>query len=309
MGNTVLINQLGTNKYKSNTKPTSPKNLCTYLNGNSLTMSWGPSTDQETPTLGLGYNLYVKQNGVIILSPMSDLLTGFRRVAQRGNVDQNTSWTITLPSSGGQIEWGVQAIDTQFIGSPFLTSLTNFTNPTSIPDLTLCGTYPSNVTYLAPNITTCSSSVLIASSASVTVNANGANGTIRLLPGFVAQSGSKFNARVISGGGTTPCSTFPSGRVATDNPVESIDKAEVSEINVYPNPTTGVLNIEALFGRLKRAVTLQVISITGSVILSRQYDNVAEIRDQIDLGSFSQGIYLISIQDESGFITRRILKL
>ncbi len=143
-----FLNNLGTNKYKTNSRPQPPSNLCAYINGQSLTMSWSRATDAETPSLGLSYNIYVKQNGNFIQSPLADIATGFRKIVKQGNVDQNTSWTITLPSTGGIIEWGVQAIDTQFIGSPFATSSAI---PVAMPPLTqtICSGQKSNFTFPA----------------------------------------------------------------------------------------------------------------------------------------------------------------
>jgi PKD repeat protein len=302
----VYINNLGSNKYKPNTRPQSPSNLCSYLNGNSLTMSWSRAFDSETPSPGLGYNVYVKQNGAFIMSPMADLATGYRKVAQRGNVDHNTSWTITLPSGSGQIEWGVQAIDTQYIGSPFANSSATFIIDPTLPDITLCGTYGGNVNYFAPNIVSCSpGSTLILGGASVNLTASK---TVRMLPGFVVQPGATLNAKI--SGATSPCVSLPSGRVDTDVTLElKKDEEEVSEIMLYPNPTTGILNIEALFGESRRIVTVQVSNLTGSVLFTKQYNNVGEIKDQIDLSSFSQGVYIVNIQDDTGVTIRKILKL
>ncbi len=148
-GNGMMRNNLRTNKLTPNTPPTSPLNLCTYRSGNTLTMSWSAASDGQTPAPGLTYNIYVKQNGKFIQTPLSNLATGYRKVVDRGNVDHNLSWSITLPGSG-PVEWGVQAIDNQYIGSPFAT--TTFSFVPSITTQTFCSGSTTNVTVNSPGV-------------------------------------------------------------------------------------------------------------------------------------------------------------
>lgn len=114
----VFSNQLDSSF--SNTKPLSPTGLSTIVNNNQVEFIWNKSTDIETPQLGLSYNLYVGStpNGVEIMSPMADILTGYRKKAALGNTQSNNSWYLkNLPP--GQYWWGVQAIDQAFAGSIF----------------------------------------------------------------------------------------------------------------------------------------------------------------------------------------------
>ena len=119
----------------ANTAPTAPTNLSTTANGSSVTFSWNKSTDTETPQNGLTYNLYIgsTNGGVEKMTPMANISTGFRRVAQMGNTGQRNSITINGITEGTYF-WGVQAIDAGFKGSSFATmesplpvELTSFT--------------------------------------------------------------------------------------------------------------------------------------------------------------------------------------
>ncbi len=103
-----------------NTPPSAPSNLNATGNGNDVTFSWDKSTDAETPQNGLTYNLVIgtSPGACDILSPMSDINTGKRRIISMGNTGHNNSWTIKdLPD--GQYYWSVQAIDNSFSGSNF----------------------------------------------------------------------------------------------------------------------------------------------------------------------------------------------
>ncbi|RIK75033.1 hypothetical protein DCC62_14105 [candidate division KSB1 bacterium] len=103
-----------------NTVPAAPTNLSQSVSGNSVTFTWAASTDTQTPSAGLTYNLMVgtTSNGIDINSPMADVSNGYRRVVRLGGVNLNTSWTLyDLPV--GTYFWRVQAVDAAFAGSPF----------------------------------------------------------------------------------------------------------------------------------------------------------------------------------------------
>ncbi len=106
-------------KYKNNV-PSTPSNLNSLVNSDlSITLTWDKSNDSETLQNGLSYNLMIGTSADIpdILSPMSDLSTGFRRVVRLGNAQTN-SYTINgLPD--GKYFWSVQAIDATYKGSLF----------------------------------------------------------------------------------------------------------------------------------------------------------------------------------------------
>jgi len=103
-----------------NTVPSAPANLSQSIIGNSVTFSWDASTDTQTPSAGLTYNLMVgtTSNGVNINSPMADVSTGYRRVAQLGGTNHNESWTLNNLADGCYF-WRVQAVDHAFAGSAF----------------------------------------------------------------------------------------------------------------------------------------------------------------------------------------------
>ena len=124
------------NNLTPNSAPTAPSGLSASTTGSDVTFSWNKSSDAETPQNGLSYNLYVgtsSHNGQV-KSPMSDISSGFRRVVQIGNANQNNSWTFkNLP--GGTYYWSVQAIDNSYEGSTFASEKT-FTNIVIIEEVT-----------------------------------------------------------------------------------------------------------------------------------------------------------------------------
>ncbi|AFY82417.1 SBBP repeat-containing protein [Oscillatoria acuminata] len=109
------------NSVIANNSPTSPDGLNALVHENSVTLSWEPGTDSETPQNGLTYNLRVgtTPGASDIVSPMSNS-DGTRQLAQMGNVHQNTNWTINNLKPGTYY-WSVQAVDSAFAGSEFAT--------------------------------------------------------------------------------------------------------------------------------------------------------------------------------------------
>jgi subtilase family serine protease len=104
--------------------------------GSRVQLKWSESTDAQTPAAGLTYNLRVgtTPGGEEVLASMADAASGFRRVAQMGNVQHRRWWTLQLPP--GQYTWSVQAVDGAFIGSPFSASGA-FTVTGAMPDLSI----------------------------------------------------------------------------------------------------------------------------------------------------------------------------
>src|SRR5690606_19792144 len=101
-----------------NNPPTAPGGLMSAVSGNTVELSWSPSTDDHTPSAGLTYNVRIGAfPGVNVMSPMATP-DGRRLVTARGNVDHNLSWSVTNLTPG-TFTWQVQAIDGAGVGSAF----------------------------------------------------------------------------------------------------------------------------------------------------------------------------------------------
>jgi Concanavalin A-like lectin/glucanases superfamily/FG-GAP-like repeat len=104
----------------ANTAPTAPTSLSAVVTDNGVLLEWNAATDAQTPSSGLSYNIRVgtTSGGWDIVSPDSDSVSGYRRVARLGNAQERLFAMVTnLPL--GRIFWSVQAVDTSFAGSPF----------------------------------------------------------------------------------------------------------------------------------------------------------------------------------------------
>lgn len=89
---------------------------------------------------------------------------------------------------------------------------------------------------------------------------------------------------------------FLSGKACPSNGLSSI--SDESEIAVYPNPTSGVLNIEK-----SGLWTFEIIDQRGVVQL------LGNQSTEISMDQFTEGIYLLKIVSDDAFVIKRIVKL
>ncbi len=120
--NNAHVNFYENNNLDSNELPSKPIGLVSQIVGDSIRFSWNKSTDIETPSQGLSYNLRIGStiNGIDILAPQSDS-SGFRKIVKLGAI-RDTTITIKAPlavSACSKLYWSVQAIDNGFSGSEF----------------------------------------------------------------------------------------------------------------------------------------------------------------------------------------------
>ncbi len=103
----------------ANTVPTVPENLIIDIIENNVILSWEAASDNETPSAGLSYNAYIRnESGDVIWNSVSLVSDGFRLIPTLGNAQQNTEWLINNLLEGNYF-CSVQSIDHTFAGSAF----------------------------------------------------------------------------------------------------------------------------------------------------------------------------------------------
>jgi hypothetical protein len=78
-----------------------------------------------------------------------------------------------------------------------------------------------------------------------------------------------------------------------------INDYRLSELSVFPNPTSGVVTIEwdgNLIGRLT------VSDLKGSILIEEFSNN------SVDLSALENGVYLISVETDKGVLTTKVVK-
>jgi Secretion system C-terminal sorting domain/Putative metal-binding motif len=77
---------------------------------------------------------------------------------------------------------------------------------------------------------------------------------------------------------------------------------EKSEINIFPNPTNGFIEIRNYDSNVSH---IQIRDFAGKLILQKDFRD----HQKIDLNDFSNGIYIISIKTETTFFVEKIVKI
>jgi hypothetical protein len=94
--------------------------------------------------------------------------------------------------------------------------------------------------------------------------------------------------------------------IAVCSPLSVIPEAAVNglKINVYPNPTSNLLNIEIPDNA--KTPTAQLSDLAGKVLLTRQFQ--ANKQKQLHLENLPVGIYFLNLETEIGKTVRKIIK-
>ncbi len=78
-----------------------------------------------------------------------------------------------------------------------------------------------------------------------------------------------------------------------------------SNFAMYPNPTTGLVNIK--FGNPTAVNAINVYSISGQLVFSKQFTTSSD-NYSIDLQKASTGVYIVKIETENGTQVNRLIK-
>jgi hypothetical protein len=77
-------------------------------------------------------------------------------------------------------------------------------------------------------------------------------------------------------------------------------------LHVYPNPTSGILYIQA--DHLSGSASIELIDPLGRNVYTQSAEG-ATVQTHIDISAFTPGVYTLLIRDESGTaLTKRIVK-
>jgi len=111
------------------------------------------------------------------------------------------------------------------------------------------------------------------------------------------------------GSGVTLTATFSSGidGVYTFARQESLptESFELSGVNLYPNPNDG--NFSVQFTPSAQNIGITVHDMRGRVIYDRKYQNNGLFNEEIQLNNVQSGVYLVSVQDGTKKLTKKIV--
>ncbi len=83
---------------------------------------------------------------------------------------------------------------------------------------------------------------------------------------------------------------------AKNGEITGISKATLKPLNIYPNPTDGIIKISGL----DKSEYATLYSLSGLLLVNKQ------VQDNLDISGFDSGVYLLNIK---GYQTQKIIKL
>lgn len=131
--------------------------------------------------------------------------------------------------------------------------------------------------------------------------------------GSVNYTGQSFNQYAFSFGFTSNFTGTSYGVYLDDLQLTGTSSASINEsdlinsVNIYPNPTNGVLNIE-LNKNFGESVEVTVSNISGQLVYSNQFESVGdnEIKT-IDISDLEKGAYTVQLITENAVLNRKLV--
>lgn len=126
--------------------------------------------------------------------------------------------------------------------------------------------------------------------------------------GITDASGETFNIGITnvmyqvtdSAGNTDSCSFY----VQVDNCVGIDENNTLNSINIYPNPTNGLVTVN--LGNHNGSINYSISTIEGRIV--NQESNVTTNRMTINLSNESKGVYLLKIEDQTSSKVYKIIR-
>jgi parallel beta-helix repeat protein len=85
-----------------------------------------------------------------------------------------------------------------------------------------------------------------------------------------------------------------------------IDNEIVQSLNVYPNPTNGVIQVTFMSSGVQN-IAIRVVNISGQIMYqSSRQAHAGQYNGTLDLSAYPSGPYLLQIETSDGVVTRRI---
>ena len=306
-----------------NIKPNVITGLQTEIKGDTVFFSWNEATDDNQPSGGLSYNIYVYQedNPLPYVAtpqafPQTHPLNGKRTLAQRGHIQgirENGRVAYFLKGvfqNCKTYKWSVQAIDASFAGGKFAPEV-SFVFDNIAPQITC----PENLSIEIPQDQT---TYTVTNTDLDPVNFSDNCGTVTL-------TNSYNNTATLQGeelylgtteitwtatdavGNTTECETQIEIKQAT-----TVQNIVNEKFTIQPNPTKGIFTVKSHISNLISHIS--ITDITGKQIYRKDALHASQATQAhtsqtvtLDLSNNPKGIYFITISNKQYAETKKLI--
>ncbi len=120
-------------------------------------------------------------------------------------------------------------------------------------------------------------------------------------------AGKKYTYRIKAGNRAGETGFSPTSNEVTIAEVTGIENEILqSNLQISPNPTNGMVQLQ-LNLPYSSELKITVTDLLGKVVATSQVENNHQHRQQIDLSKLAAGMYLIKVQTQKGFATKKVI--
>lgn len=278
-----------------NEPPEAPCNLNSITDSGAL-LQWDMATDDHSAMESLTYNIMLDSvpGGISIVSPQSDLVSGFHYVAKMGNAQTGNSFRIESMKKGTYY-WRVQAIDNSFIGGPWSEEASFSVNACL---------HASPDTIYVPGIAERRSSFNIVANVDWKIVADQNWFSTHDSSGFGNQN-IRINADEWNEEKDREASIFITSAetdtvkiilVQSATYISKVKNKLAENIHVYPNPVSDILYIKGINNQ-----DVMIYSLQGNLLLS---ERIKDNPGFINVSSLPKGCYILRIEDKVAKIVK-----
>lgn len=110
-----------------------------------------------------------------------------------------------------------------------------------------------------------------------------------IIDGSLTQNSIDFDGTIING--YSIVSKYTEVFIAKfNNSTLGLEDITLAEVNIYPNPTTGIINLSS---DLNSITEIEIYELTGKLVLSKKDDSIKKV----DISHLSKGLYVVKIID------------
>jgi len=88
----------------------------------------------------------------------------------------------------------------------------------------------------------------------------------------------------------------------------SIDEIDLSELNIFPNPSNNIITITGNENGFSGQLNFKIYDAMGKLVFQKQINIDGALKHQLNIEEFNNGIYLLEMSCESNRFSKRIIK-
>lgn len=104
-----------------------------------------------------------------------------------------------------------------------------------------------------------------------------------------------------SGGNIGPFPNMQAAMSSLDNTL-SVGSKSISNFIMYPNPTSGILNIN--LNSFKNSVSLEIHNLVGQQVFTTK---LTKSNSRISVNNLSKGLYLVTVKTSNTLTTKKLI--